>query len=123
MVEVTYKNQAMGIKVSFEFRENQIFVYLTRLINGEIPAYLDGPSHWFYLDNLVKLKGSPSTTLPRKEFGDWLTPDDIDEILTAYASALKEYGEDVLRGDFPFSLSLRNRSTVLSLQAVSTRFG
>lgn len=99
LVEITYKNQTTGIKVSFELRENQIFVYLIRLINGEIPAYLDAPSRWFYLDNLVKLR-SPSTTLPRKEFGDWLTPDDIDDILTAYASALKKYGEDVLRGDF-----------------------
>lgn len=99
VVEITYKNQTTGIKVSFEFRENQIFVYLIRLINEEIPAYLDAPSRWFYLDNLVELR-SPSTTLPRKEFGDWLTPDDINDILTAYASALKEYGEDVLRGDF-----------------------
>ncbi len=97
--EVTYKNQTTGIRISFEIRENDIFVYLIRLINGEIPAYLDAPSRWFYLDNLVMLR-SPSTTLLRKEFGGWLTPNDVDDILTAYASALKEYGEDVLRGDF-----------------------
>ncbi len=84
LVEITYKNQTTGIKVSFEIRENDIFIYLIQLINGEIPAYLDAPSRWFYLDNVVKLK-SPSTTLPRKEFGDWLTPDDIDHILTVYA--------------------------------------
>ncbi len=99
LVEITYKNQTTGIKVSFEIRENDIFIYLIQLINGEIPAYLDAPSRWFYLDNVVKLK-SPSTTLPRKEFGDWLTPDDIDHILTVYAVTLKEYAEDVLRGDF-----------------------
>jgi hypothetical protein len=97
--DITYKNQPTGIRISFEIRENDIFVYLIRLINGEIPPYLDAPSRWFYLDNLVRLR-SPETTLPRKEAGDWLTSDDIDEILTAYAGALKEYGEDVLRGDF-----------------------
>lgn len=103
--EITYKSETTGIKVSFDIRENDIFLYLIRLIKGDIPAYIDAPSRWFYLDNLVKLR-SPSTTLPRKEFGDWLTPDDIDEILTAYASALKEYGEDVLRGNFSVFVEL-----------------
>ena len=99
IVEITYKNQTTGIKVSFESRENDIFVYLIRLINGEIPAYLDAPSRWFYLDNIINLR-SPSTALPRKEFGCWLMPRDIDYFLTIYSDALKEFGEDVLLGDF-----------------------
>jgi hypothetical protein len=97
--EVTYKNRTTGVKVSFEVRENEIFVYLIRLIDGEIPDYLDAPSRWFYLGNLVKLR-SPTTNVPRKEGGDWFTPDDVDRFLTVYAELLKEYGEDVLRGDF-----------------------
>ena len=97
--EVTYKNRTTGVKVSFEVRENEIFVYLIRLIDGEIPDYLDAPSRWFYLDNLVKLR-SPTTNVPRKEGGDWFTPDDVDRFLSVYAELLKEYGEDVLRGDF-----------------------
>lgn len=104
-VEITYKNQTTGIKVSFEDRENAIFVYLIRLANGEIPAYLDAPSRWFYLDNVVKLR-SPSTTLCSKELGRWLTSQDIDHILTEYAEALKEYGEDVLCGDFSVFVEL-----------------
>jgi hypothetical protein len=104
-VEITYKNQTTGIKVSFEVRENDIFVYLIRLINGEIPAYLDAPSRWFYLDNVVKFR-SPSTTLPRKGFGEQLTPDDIEHMLAVYADALKEYGEDVLHGDFSVFVEL-----------------
>ena len=106
--EITYKNETTGIRVSYEIRENDIFLYLIRLVKGEIPAYIDAPSRWFYLDNLVKLR-SPSTTLPQKEPEDWLTPDDIDEILTAYANALKEYGEDVLRGDFSVFVELAQR--------------
>jgi hypothetical protein len=97
--EVTYKNRTTGVKVSYEVRENEIFVYLIRLINGEIPEYLDAPSCWFYLDNLVKLR-SPATNVPRKKGSDWLTLDDIDRILSAYADLLRKYGEDVLRGDF-----------------------
>jgi hypothetical protein len=97
--EVTYKNQTTGVKVSFEVRENEIFVYLIRLIDGEIPDYLDAPSHWFYLDNLVKLR-SPRTNVPRKEADDWFTPEDVDHLLSVYAELLKEHGEDVLRGDF-----------------------
>lgn len=98
-VEITYKNQTTGIKVSFEVRENAIFVYLIRLVNSEVPAYLDAPSRWFYLDNVVKLR-SPSTTLPRKKPGGWLSLSDIDHILAVYANALKEFGQDVLCGDF-----------------------
>jgi hypothetical protein len=97
--QITYKSETTGIKISLEIRDNQIFVYLIRLINGSIPAYLDAPSRWFYLDNIVKFR-SPSATLPRKGFGDLLTADDIDYILSEYALALKEYGEDVLRGNF-----------------------
>lgn len=97
--EETYKNQTTGVKVSFDVRENDISVYLIRLINGEIPDYLEAPSRWFYLDNLVKLR-SPATNVPRKKGSDWLTPDDIDRILSAYADLLRKYGEDVLRGDF-----------------------
>ena len=88
--EVTYKNQTTGVKVSFDVRENDISVYLIRLINGEIPDYLDAPSRWFYLDNLVKLR-SPATNVPRKKGGDWLTPDAIDRILSAYADLLRKY--------------------------------
>lgn len=98
-VEVTYKNQTTAVTVSLEDRENEIFVYLIRLVNGVIPDYLDAPSRWFYLDNLVKLKSS-SVTLPQKEFGNWLTPADIDHFLKVYAESLEEYGEDVLYGDF-----------------------
>lgn len=97
--EVTYKNRTTAVKVTLELRENDIFVYLIRLVDGGIPAYLDAPSRWFYLDNVVKLR-SPSTTLPRKRFGEWLTPDDIDHLLSDYADALRRYGEDILRGDF-----------------------
>lgn len=100
-VEVTYKNrgEATGIKVSLEVRENDVFVYLIELVDGEIPSYLDAPSHWFYLHNLINLRSPPKPIL-RKEFGDWLTPADTDKILEDYAFALWEYGEDVLWGDF-----------------------
>jgi hypothetical protein len=97
--EVTYKNPTTGVKVSFEVRENEIFVYLIRLIDGEIPDYLHAPSNWFYLDNLVKPR-SPRTNVPRKEADDWFTPEDVDNFLSVYAELLKEHGEDVLRGDF-----------------------
>lgn len=107
--EIVYKNQTTGIKVSFETRENDIFLYLIRLINGEVPAYLDAPSRWFYLDNVVKLR-APSLNLPRKGFGEQLTPDDIDQILTAYAAALQEYAEDILSGNFSAFAELTQRT-------------
>jgi hypothetical protein len=98
-IEVTYKNRTTGIKISFEIRENDITVYLIRLVNGEIPEYLDAPSRWFYLDNLVKLRAS-ATELPRKEGSSWFTPDEVDRVLGVYAELLNQYGLDVLHGHF-----------------------
>jgi hypothetical protein len=97
--EIVYKNQTTGIKISYETRDNDIFLYLIRLINGQIPAYIDAPSRWLCLDNLMKLR-SPSRSIPRKGFGEPLTPDDIEHTLSAYAAALQEFGEDVLLGHF-----------------------
>lgn len=97
--EVTYKNQTTAVKVSYEHRENSIFVYLIRLINGDVPAYLDAPSRWFYLDNVVQLKSS-STVLFGRRPRHWLQPEDLDQLLTTYADALRKYAIDVLRGDF-----------------------
>lgn len=125
--EIVYKNQTTGLKFSFESRENGIFLYVIRLINGEIPAYIDTPSRWLYLDNIVEFR-SPSTTLPQKGFGEQLTPEDIDHVLTAYATALQEYAEDILNGEFSVFTELKLHSDwskpltgVEEVQVISSR--
>src|SRR5688572_21632692 len=40
-VSITYTNMTTGVEISLEPRENHIWVYLIRLVNGKIPAYLD----------------------------------------------------------------------------------
>lgn len=106
--EVTYKNETTAVKISFEVRENAVFVYLIQLIDGEVPAYLDAPSRWFYLDNVLEFK-SPSSGPIQKELEDWLTPESVGYLLASYADALKNYGEDVLHGDFSVFAELTRR--------------
>ncbi|MBI3970041.1 MAG: hypothetical protein HY332_02020 [Chloroflexi bacterium] len=98
-VAVIYKNATTGVEISYEPRQNDIFVYLIRLVEGDIPAYLDRPLNWLYLHNLLEYKGS-QRDIVHKSVGDWLTAADIETILRQYADALRACADDVLRGDF-----------------------
>ncbi len=98
-VAVTYANLTTGVKVGFEPRENFISVYLIRLVDGQVPEYIEAPSRWFYLDQVIRLR-SPSSIITQKEPGEWIGLNDMRGILTRYAEALQEYADDVLHGDF-----------------------
>ena len=105
---MTYANSTTGVKVSLEPRENAIFVYLIQLRDGKIPAYLDAPDGWVYLDAVLSLK-NPNLKVRQKAFGDWLKPKDIDAVLAHYANALRTYGQEVLSGDFTIFKIIRQK--------------
>jgi len=103
-MDITYQNSTTAIEIRFEPRENRIFILLMRLIKGELPNYPifiknESEVNSFYLDDLIDLK-TPSSKVKQKKFGDWLTSQDLENILIKYATVLKQYGTDILRGDF-----------------------
>jgi hypothetical protein len=108
-ISMTYANSTTGVKVSFELRENLIFVYLIKLQDGKIPAYLDAPDNWVYFDAVLAMK-KPDAKIQQKAFGDWLKPKELDAILANYANALSKHGRDVLSGDFTIFKDIRRAS-------------
>jgi hypothetical protein len=102
-VFITFQNPTTAVRVSFEPREGGIFVLVTRLVDGKIPAYplFIGPDtviHSFYLDDLVRVKA------PGFQFGftkqEFSTPAQIESALAEVAEQLEDYADDVTRGDF-----------------------
>lgn len=101
---IVYKNTTTAIRVSIEPYDGGIFVFLIRLVRGEIPEY---PSSieattslfWFDLEDLIALR-APSLKLDRPPLDDLFKPSNLEKILAQYAQALRKYAIDILRGDF-----------------------
>lgn len=72
-------------------------LYLIRLVNGQIPEYLDAPRHWVYLDQILSQKSSHEM-VKQESLGKWLRAKDVDRILQEYSQVLRQYAEEVLTG-------------------------
>ena len=96
-LHVTYRNSTTGVRVSFEQRENQVFAYLIRLRDGQVPPYFRHGADWAYVDHLVSRIGDG---VPRKPPGQWLTSGDVHRALAIYAKTIREHGAAILKGDF-----------------------
>lgn len=101
---IIYKNNTTAIEISYEPREEYIFVLLMRLVDGVVPGYpifiyQETKLHVFYLDDLLGIR-NPSLIISRKLAGVPFTNSDIGKMLKRYALALRKYGSDILNGDF-----------------------
>jgi hypothetical protein len=108
---ILYQNSTTAVEICFEKRELQVLVLLMKLINGEIPKYPmfiqpDTVINSFYLDDLMALN---AVDIEQKEWGYELTAEDLKETITKYAHYLKEFGKDVLRGDFKIFVELEKK--------------
>lgn len=117
---ITYKNNTTAVRISYEPREGGIFVMLSRLIDGKMPEYPifihdDTIINSFYIDDIVKIK-TTSTTIQHKNM-TMLDEEECISILSEYAKTLKQYGSDILTGDFGLFEELnklvKNRAKVL----------
>jgi hypothetical protein len=96
-VVVTYRSAWTGVRLSLDLKDQDLFVYLIRLIDGAVPSYAHRPEHWAYLDTLITSRGGASLPHP---LGDGLTRSSLGTLLARYADGLAQYGEAILRGDF-----------------------
>lgn len=96
---VAYKNATTGVEVVLDARANGIFVYLSRLVNDKIPHHFDAPTDRFLLDSIIALR-SPLAEVQNRHSGGWLTSQDVKRAVAQYAAALRQYADDVLRGNF-----------------------
>jgi hypothetical protein len=100
-----YQNLTTGIEIEFDPRENQIWLMLYRLIDGQLPKYdrvsdLDHDmTNRFDLDTLLEFK-APHLLATQKGQRIMLSEHDMQASLVEIAAALRQYGEGILTGDF-----------------------
>jgi hypothetical protein len=100
---VTFKNKTIAIQVSFEPLSGGVFVTVFRLMeNGVLPEYpmrFDPNSDLqvFDFSNVLMLKGISPVKQNHKLLSDCSY---VGEIVSEYATLLRKYGDEFLRGDF-----------------------
>ncbi|MFH1252433.1 MAG: hypothetical protein V1715_15235 [bacterium] len=100
-----FKNATTGIVVSYEIGLD-VRVYMIRLVNGEIGLY--SLEHWFRVEELVS--DSSHIKIDQNILEDLPIQKALDEIFTQYSNILRNYGQDILRGDFSIFVKIAERN-------------
>ena len=101
---VLYKNQVVGVELTFELREFYLFVRVVRLRGGEFPSspgeiQPDTNLDIFDLDDIVNLRSPKSLVTPYSGSAA-LDFAFFDQIVAAQAENLRVFASDILDGDF-----------------------
>jgi hypothetical protein len=104
LCRVIYRNGTTAVEIGFEWREQYIYVEVYRLVDGKMeenPIVIRPESDLtvFNLEDLIAIR-APELQLSSQSPGRPLTSHDIEKILTDRALALRNYGRNVLQGDF-----------------------
>lgn len=97
---IKMQNNTTGISLNYERREDDIIVYLYRLIDGamiddKIPISADIPLNCIDLRYIVVFKKGESIT----DY-DWKEGKFYDDLIQNIIYDLKNYAEDILKGNF-----------------------
>jgi len=110
--QILYQNSTTAVRIRFEHRENKLFVLLMRLINGKLPEYpifikSDTIINSFYLDDIIDFYLQVSQN---QEKINCNCPNncELESIVLWSAASLKQFGRDILLGDFSTSPELQN---------------
>ena len=82
---IRYTGRETAVRVELEPRDDQICVWLVRLVDGRLPPlFAYTPSHWLPLDEL-----EPSLRVASRMFGEAFTAAELDRTLSVTALALR----------------------------------
>lgn len=107
--ELIYLNKTTAVKVTYEFQEAYIFIMLYQLVDGNLienprNIKVDTILHGYGLDDIINHRNPSVLIKPAYQYGEDSEYYDQQKGLMLYVSAfannLKEYGTDVLSGDF-----------------------
>ena len=107
---IIFQNETTALRVYFEWREVYLSVQICRLVNGQFQEESHAFNHeWtsFPVEDLLTVRApdyDQGPLLISRSYEDFTGEDAImEEVgrqLEIYAAALREYGGDILRGDF-----------------------
>lgn len=98
---VKMKNSTTGISLQYEVMEDDIIVYLHRLLDGEIvedkyPLSVDIPLNAIELRFIIQFKQGVNYISKFKSSSS----ESYDQLIADTANDLKKYADDILNGDF-----------------------
>ena len=93
-----YENETTKVEIGFDWRDQYLYVLLGRR-DRKPPQRPEDELVAFALEDLVKLR-TGKYAIDQERFGKALTRQDVKEIVSTYAHALRDRGADVLQGDF-----------------------
>jgi hypothetical protein len=101
--EIVFKNSSTAVSLLFESREFRLFMYVHRLLNGEIaPKEKIGPNstiHSFEFDDVV-IHFDKTAFIPPYEPSTPLNEFTLENHIKRKADNLKMFGKNILLGDF-----------------------
>lgn len=102
--EACYKNETVGVILSFELRDFYLFAKLVKLQDGEIPKHpgeitAETVLHSFDLDDLVTLR-SKDDLIPQYDLKATFDLSLFNQVAAKQAENMKCHASDVLAGDF-----------------------
>ena len=107
---VIYQNETTALRVYFEWRDIYLSVQICRLVDGQVQKQSHAfNQEWtaFEVEDLLTVRAPDFDQSPLLATRSWEDSkgedailDDVRQKLEIYAAALREYGGDILRGDF-----------------------
>lgn len=100
---IVYQNATTAVEIVYSVEFECVEVQLVRLVDGQRPPYPVFVSeepllHHFSLDHLVKLRAAELVQAIEPHVS--LDAAEVEVQLSSWADALKQFGADVLQGDF-----------------------
>jgi len=94
--EVIYKDSDVFVRVSYDKREDDVFVYIGKLVNGNIPEYpifitKDTDLFFYEIDDIKSLSDTGGGDTSRLK---------IDKKIKIKAVDTKKYANKILQGNF-----------------------
>lgn len=99
--KVVLKNSTTGIAIIYEYRDANIFIYLYRLVDGQIvedklPLVENEPLNSIELSYIVQYKDAEKLTKPLYDSSTM----NFEDLVADLSKNLRMFADDVLKGDF-----------------------
>jgi hypothetical protein len=105
--KLTFKNATTGVTIIYEYRDANVFIYLHRLVNGQIiedktPISKDTQLNSIELSYIVQYRDAEKLNKPIYD----LSVTSFEDMVSKLANNLRNFASDVLNGQFDVFLEI-----------------